>query len=163
MSSGGSRAGDGAAPALAVLALLATAGALLAQQGTVLVHQCVSAGALGRLGLSLALLRTDAVCPAGTVGVGDGRRVVGVVVAVALPVLVAHLAGAVLGIGAASRLNRVLGALVAAVRALPARVAEPRTPSVAPALPVDVPVRLPGTLGLAAVPWRRGPPAVGLA
>lgn len=162
MSSRGSRAGAWAAPGLALLALFLGGAALLAKRTTFLVHECVSAGALGRLGLRVTFVSGDAVCPAGTVP-GDGRHVVGLVVAVALPVLIGHLVGAALGVGAASRLHRALRALVAAVRALPVAIVDPTAPAVAPATAVDVPVRRPGTRTAAAVPWRRGPPAAGLA
>lgn len=159
----GARAEGWLAPALTAVVALASGVGLVAQQATVLVHQCVSAGTVGRIGLTLALLRTDAACPAGTVGVDDGRRVVGVVVAVALPVLLAHVAAALVGVGAVAWLHRALRGVLAAVRVLPRGAAEPALPVVAPRLPVEVPVHLPGARLLAGARWRRGPPQVGLA
>src|SRR5665647_1655124 len=76
------------APALVASVALLTGAMHLAQQGTLTVQQCVSGAGLGRVGLGLALLRVDEACPDGQ------RQVIGVVVVVAMPVLVAHLAGA---------------------------------------------------------------------
>lgn len=151
------------APVAGLLALVGVGAALVMRQGTVLVHQCVSAGSLGRFGVSLALLRDDAACPAGTYGVGESQRVIGVVVAVALPVLLAHLLGAGVGVGLAARLHRLVRAAVGVVLGLRPRPAEPVALPVAPGLAVDVPVVAPRTRVVPGGPWWRGPPEVGIA
>lgn len=149
--------------ALAVLALLGAGATVLLQQGALLVHECVTAGALGRFGVSLALLRESAACPAGSYGIGEGQRVIGVVVAIALPVLLAHLVGAGLGVGLAARLNRLVRAAVDVVRGLRPRPAEPVAVPVARVVPVDVPVVTPRARAVPGGPWWRGPPAAGIA
>ncbi len=149
--------------ALAVLALLGAGATVLLQQGALMVHECISAGALGRFGVSLTLLRDTAACPAGTYGVGEGQRVIGVVVAIALPVLLAHLLGVGLGVGLASRLGRLVRSAVDVVRGLRPRPAEPVALPVAVAVAVDVPVVAPRARAVPGGPWWRGPPAVGIA
>ncbi|MCL3861502.1 hypothetical protein [Actinotalea sp. K2] len=149
--------------ALAVLVAVLGAGTLLVQQGAVLVHQCVVGdGLAGRLGLSLALLRAGGECPAGTLAIGgEGTRVMGVVVVVALPVLLAHLVAAGLGVGLGSRLRAVAAAAVSVLG------------SIAPRLPVRVEVHLRaahpvlwarstrrGASSVLVSPWRRGPPVL---
>lgn len=160
MSRASARTGGLLLPLLVLLASLGTGAGLLARQGALLVHQCVSAGGFGRFGLSLALLRVDAACPNGTYGVGDGQRVIGVVVAVALPVLLAHLAAASLGVGLTAHLHRALRALVATLVRVRRPLAEPVALPVVPALPAEAPVRRPRTADVAGGPWRRGPPEV---
>lgn len=150
-------------PALAVLALLAAGALVLVQQGSLMVHQCVTAGSLGRFGVSLALLRDDAACPAGSYGVGDGQRALGLVVAIALPVLLAHLVGAGLGVGLAARLHRLVRAAVGVVRGLRARPAEPVVVPVVRCVAVDVPVVAPRARAVPGGPWWRGPPELGIA
>jgi hypothetical protein len=155
--------------ALALRTVLSALGALLAAGVTgrsgvagLVVHQCVPDAGFGWLGMRLALLRVDTVCPNGTLAVGgDQRQVLAVVLAVALPALVGHLLIGSLGIGAIAHLRRVAAAaleLLAGARA---------------ALPDDVAVVLPSGLRVAVaglyrppvvreaplVPWWRGPPA----
>lgn len=126
------------------------------------VHQCVPDAGLGWLGMRLALLRVDPVCPNGSLAVGgDQRQVLAVVFAVAVPVLIGHLVVGCLGIGAIAHLRRlavVAMEVLAGVRAN---------------LPDDVVVRVPsgGRVAIAGlyrppvvhdaplVPWWRGPPA----
>lgn len=148
--------------ASAVLAVLAAGVVALSRFGTVLVHQCVAAeGTVGALGLRLALLRQDAACPSGSLAVGgDSRQVIGVLVLVALPVLVAHLVAAAAALGL---LARVRSGVRTAVRALTGLVLRPEPVRPVPARPsrpvlarlVVVPADGP-TLGS---PLRRGPPA----
>ena len=149
--------------ALAVLALLGAGATVLLQQGALMVHQCVTAGAFGRFGVSLTLLRESGACPSGSYALGGGHRVIGVAVAIALPVLLAHLVGAGLGVGLASRLNRLVRAAVDVVRGLRTRPAEPVALPVAWAVAVDVPVLTPRARAVPGGPWWRGPPAVGIA
>lgn len=157
------RPGAAIPAALALLALLGAGATVLLQQGALMVHQCVAAGSLGRFGVSLTLLRDSAACPAGSYGVGEGQRVMGVVVAIALPVLLTHLLGAGLGVGLASRLNRLVRAAVDVVRGLRPRPAVTVVLPVAHALAVDVPVVAPRARAVPGGPWWRGPPAVGIA
>lgn len=147
--------------ATSVLAVLVA----LVRHGSVLVHQCVTGdGAAGWLGLRLALLRLDPACPDGGLAVGgDGHQVMGVVVMVALPALLAHVAAAGIGLSLLARLRGAVHAAVAllsaVVRALPVpvRVVVRRVrlalADVEPPVLIDV-------VGSA---WsRRGPPLVGL-
>lgn len=160
------RAAPALLPALAALTVLASFGAgavVLLRQSALMVHQCVSAGSLGRFGVSLALLREEAACPAGSYGVGDGQRVIGVVVAVALPVLVAHLVGAGLGIGLMSWLSRLVRLAVAVVRGLRPRPAEPVAVPLVRTWTVDVAPTAPRTRAVPGGPWWRGPPVLGIA
>lgn len=152
------------APAL-VVAVAGIAGALhLAGRGALSVQQCVPGTGVGRLGLGLALLRVDEVCPRGTLAVGgDQRQVIGVVVVVALPVLAAHLAGATLGVGLLARLHGLLRVLVAALGSLGLHL-----PTGAPLVSavreqVDVAVEAPTSRVVVGVPQRRGPPRVSFA
>lgn len=108
------------APALvaAVLTLVVAAAAglgALGRHGALLVQQCVSDGTAGAIGLRLALVRGDSSCPGGLALGGDGRQVIGVVVLVAVPVLLAHVVGALAGAGLLARaragVGRALGVL----------------------------------------------------
>lgn len=134
----------------------------LGRLGTLVVHQCVADGGFGRLGLRLALFRVDAACPDGTLALGgDQHQVMAVVIAVAVPVLVGHLLGACLGLGALAHLRRLTRAALALLT------------GVATLVPDDV-VRLPEgdrvTIGARylrpvshnapLVPWWRGPPVL---
>ena len=114
--------------ASAVLTVLAAGVVALSRFGTVLVHQCVAAeGAAGALGLRLALLRQEAACPSGSLAVGgDSRQVIGVLVMVALPVLVAHL---VAGAAALGLLARVRSGVRTVVQALPVWCGDPIPPA----------------------------------
>jgi len=154
----------GAAVAVGALVLALAGG--LAHHGALLVHQCIPADpAVGRLGVGLALLRTDGDCPTGTLALGgDGRHVMGVVVLVALPVLLTHLLALATGLGLLARLRVLVRATLTvlgwAARPVPAThallvpgarryvVAARRRASGRPVL---------------VAPWRRGPPALGLA
>jgi len=145
---------------LGALGLVAAALLVLGQRGALLVHQCVSDGGAGWLGLRLALLRREAGCPDGTLAVGpDTRQAIAVVVMVAVPVLLAHLLAAAAGLGVARHVGQVVRI---ALRLL-------RRPFRARPLPVALVVRLlrrpaasravraPGPVDVA-VPLRRGPP-----
>lgn len=159
----GRRSGAVLLPALAALAMLAAGAVVLLQQGALMVHQCVAAGSLGRFGVSLTLLRDDAACPAGSYGVGEGQRVIGVVVAIALPMLLAHLVGAGVGIGVAARLTRLVRVAVGVVLGLRPRPADPVALPVLRRVDVDVPVVAPRARAVPGGPWWRGPPEVGFA
>ena len=149
------------APALVAAVALLTGAIHLAQQGTLTVQQCVSGAGLGRIGLGLALLRVDEACPDGTLAVGGGQRqVIGVVVVVAMPVLVAQLAGATLGLGALARLHRLLRAVVVGLGTRVRRPAAPPPLAAQVRVAVDIPVDLPTSRAVLGVPWWRGPPQV---
>ncbi|HWS57123.1 MAG TPA: hypothetical protein VN257_01165 [Actinotalea sp.] len=148
--------------ALTAVALTVSLADGLTRHGALLVHQCVSAeGTAGWLGLRLALLRPEADCPTGTLAVGgDGRHVMGVVVLVALPVLLAHLTGLAISIGAVARLHSLVRSALAVLGWVGRRRPVARALVVrrvrASAVVVDRPA--PGASILPA-PWRRGPPA----
>ena len=157
----------------ALLGALAAAGGLLlalagglAHHGTLLVHQCVPADpAVGRLGVGLALLRADGDCPTGALALGgDGRHVMGVVVLVALPVLLTHLLALATGLGLLARLRVLVAAMLAVLGWVPRQA--PASPSLlvlrVRGAVVGARRRAAGRLVLAA-PWRRGPPALGIA
>jgi hypothetical protein len=148
------------APVAVVALALAGAAVQLADRASISVLQCVPGTGLARFGVTLALLRQDDACPHGSLALGgDQRQVLGVVIMVALPVLVAHLMGAVVGIGVLARLHRVLRAafaLLVPVLRVPATVPTPE-PFV---LAVDVPVDPPTSRVVVGVPQRRGPPQV---
>ncbi|NCT92538.1 hypothetical protein GXB85_16505 [Cellulomonas sp. APG4] len=148
-----------------VLAVLAPVVAWLMRDGAVLVHRCVSDGAAGQLGLRMALVRTEVDCPSGLALGAEGRTVTAIALMVAVPVLLAHLAGACAGLGTAAVVASALAAVarvLGARRRLPARdvavgpVDEPRTAVLGRTWSV-VPV------GAGRAPWRRGPPALALA
>lgn len=148
------------APVAAALLAIAALVGQLADRATVSVLQCVPGGGLGRLGVGLALLRADERCPQGELALGgDQRQVMGVVVVVALPALVAHLAGALAGAGALARLQRLLRAVLAMlVPALRAPVVV--APTEPAARTVEVPADRPVSRVVVGVPQRRGPPQV---
>ena len=148
---------------LVLAAVVAVAGSvvpLLVRHGSLLVHQCVSDGTAGRLGVSLALLRQDAMCPSGTLAVGPGSsQALAVVVMVAVPVLVAHLVAMALGLGLARHARALVGAVlrlvVGPLRSRPTAAAVLVRPVRLRA--VVRAVRAPGPVDVR-VPLRRGPP-----
>lgn len=150
-------------PVSVALVAVLVASLALVEQGTVLVQQCVAGGGVvGRLGLGLVLLRADEACPTGTFALGgDGRHVLGVVVLVAVPALLTHLAALAAGLGLLARaaaalrhVARVVTQVLPGVPEAPHAVVVPtRSPAWVDARPAD-------DLTAAAVPWRRGPPAL---
>jgi hypothetical protein len=110
--------------AVASVAVVAVLGAL-ALPGRIALHQCVSAdGALGPLGLRLALLRNAADCPDGTVAFTPlARGGVVVLLSVSVPVLLFHLALGAGGLGLSAVLVRAVrsaaGVLAAALPRVP--------------------------------------------
>ncbi|MBC7289879.1 MAG: hypothetical protein H5T83_00910 [Actinotalea sp.] len=105
--------------AVAWLALVAGVAALVAH-APVLVQRCLAAdGLTGTVGVRLALLRPDADCPSGTLALGgEPGQVMGVLVLVAVPVVLAHVLTALAAacvLAGAGVLVRAVGALVGAV------------------------------------------------
>jgi hypothetical protein len=147
--------------ALAAWLALVAGVAALAAHAPVLVHRCLPAdGVTGALGLRLALLRPEADCPSGTLAVGgETGQVMGLLVLVAVPVVVAHalslLAAAcvVAGAGLLVRaVTRLAGTVVPTLPGVPRSVVDrPRTLAAAVVRAAVRPVLD------AAVP-RRGPP-----
>ena len=144
-----------------VLALVVCAPLLLALvSGAAAVHCVPIPGGWAQAGLTLALLGPDEACPYGTLAVSATTgQVLTVVVAVAVPAVLAHLA---LLTGAAGVLGAARSVVVAAAR----RLIRPLRPN-----PVRLPVRprLAVVRGAAFAPvprdaWRRphrrGPPVV---
>ncbi|BDO43398.1 hypothetical protein [Cellulomonas sp. NTE-D12] len=132
--------------ALAAALLTAGAGVVLTQ-GRVLLHECVTTGSWGRLGIDLLVLRDRADCPAGTLGLGQAPSGVVVLLSVALPVLALHLALVAGGLGLGTMLLRAARAAAALVRAALVRPApadrplpvarRPRPPLPAPRVRLD--------------------------
>ncbi|MGV8977925.1 MAG: hypothetical protein ACOH17_07760 [Cellulomonas sp.] len=153
-------AGLVAASAAAIAVLSA-----LALPGRFALHQCVSAGGeLGALGLRLALLRNAADCPDGTVAFTPlARGGVVVLLSVAVPVLLFHLAVGAGGLGIGAVLVRALRSAAAVLAAVLPRV--PRSAVVVvgrvPRFVVPFEVRAARTIAavLAAHP-HRGPPVL---
>ena len=149
------------APVALALATLVAGAAMLSRQGALTVHQCVPGdGTAGWLGLRLALLRADVACPTGSLAVGgDSRQIMGVVVTVALPVLLAHLAGVGLGLGLLARVRTIVRSAAGVLAAVLPRLPRGRTLGVrrAPVLLSSAWSWVAGRLGVE-VPWRRGPP-----
>lgn len=148
-------------PAVGALCAAGVTSRLTGLAGLV-VHQCVPDAGLGWLGMRLALLRVDAVCPNGSLAVGgDQGQVLAVVFAVALPALVGHLLVGCLGIGLIAHLRRLVAVAIEVLAGVRAN------------LPDDVVVRIPSGVRVAIaalyrppvvrdaplVPWWRGPPA----
>ncbi|AEE44760.1 hypothetical protein Celf_0620 [Cellulomonas fimi ATCC 484] len=103
-----------AAAALAGLAaLLALAGAA---SGRVLLHQCLAPVGVGPWGLRLALLQDAADCPDGTYAFGPAAGGAVLLLSVAGPLLVAHLALAASGVGAGVVASRAYRAAVRLLR-----------------------------------------------
>ena len=135
---------------------------LLGRLGTFVVHQCVSDGGFGQLGLRLALFRVDAICPDGSLALGgDQRQVLAVVIGVAVPVLVGHLVAACLGLGTLAHLRRLTRAALVLLTGVTAAV-----PDDVASLPEGVRVTAgarylrPVAHNAPLVPWWRGPPAL---
>lgn len=150
-------------PLLAVATATAGGALHLVERGALTVQQCVPGSGLGRVGLGLAVLRVDPACPDGTLAIGGDSRVIGVVVIVALPVLLANLAGATLGVGVLARLHGVLRALLGLVGALRRRLPVPASLPGVVQVRVDVPVERPSSRAVVGVPWWRGPPQLSFA
>ena len=151
---------------LSLVAALAVAGlaAVVAAQGRVLLHDCVAAGgALGPLGLRLAVLRDAADCPEGAYGLGTVSQGAVVLLSVAVPVAALYLLLTVCGVGLSALLVRA----ARQVRRLVGRALRGGRPAPRP-LPVAARARL--TPQPVVASWtdrvlvgsiaRRGPPAV---
>ncbi|MGW6130059.1 hypothetical protein ACWFNE_08550 [Cellulomonas sp. NPDC055163] len=148
---------------LTAAGLLAVALGVLVLQGRLLLHPCVSAdGPLGQLGVRLALLSSANDCPEGTLAVSDAATHGAILVlSVAAPVLVAHVAAAAFGAGLTALVVRAASSAGELLRVVLVRL--PARSHVAPAplrrlVVVGEPdVRPPGTRGLRLHP-HRGPP-----
>ncbi len=147
------------APVIAVLGVLAVAITRAAEGTSVTVHQCVSGGGFARFGVRLALLHPDDACPQGELALGgDQRQVMGVVVLVAVPVLLGHVAGVLAGVGVLARLSSALRAVLALL--VPSLRVPELAPVEEPRLAVEVPVERAESRLVVGTPWRRGPPQV---
>lgn len=113
---------------LGAAVVLAGLAAVVAAQGRVLLHDCVSAaGVLGPLGLRLSVLRDAADCPEGAYGLGAMSQGAVVLLSVAAPVAALYLLLTACGIGlsalllrAARQVRQLAGrALRGALRAVP--------------------------------------------
>lgn len=155
------RATAGLTPRLAMmlgfLAIAAAGAASLMRNAAV---QCVTDGTAGSIGLRLALLHEDRRCLAGDLAVGGAAGdVMGVVVLIALPLLVAHLCGAAAGTGLLVQARTVLRGVLGALSSLVHRPEPVRVPATgARWVPVDV-VRARRDDPALAILELRGPPA----
>lgn len=140
------------------LALAATAGALTIVGTTLTVmHACVPAGGVARVGLGLALLQPDDGCPPGTFGLTAAGQAL--VVALTAPVLLVHLVLLAGAVGLLAAVRAVAIAVATRLRAhVPARTALPPLPAGGRVTPCAS--RSPLGRLLEARPYRRGPPAL---
>jgi hypothetical protein len=147
---------------MALFAVLTAPVVVAVATGTAVIRTCVPAsGTWSEVALRLALLRPDAACPEGTLAPGaEPGQAMTVVVAVALPALLAHLALATGAAGLVGSARRVMAAEVRRFVALvvPASVPLPRHDGAAPLLPSSPP--RPVRTALTRRPRRRGPPAL---
>lgn len=98
----------------ALAVLLAAASVVLAAHGRVLLHQCVAAdGPFASLGVRMAVLRSAAECPEGTLGLGAASTGAVLLLSVAIPVVVVHLLLAACGLGLGVVLRRGAAAVAA--------------------------------------------------
>lgn len=135
--------------------------ASLVAAGAVLVHRCVSGDGLsGWLGLRLAVLHADVDCPSGVAVGADGRQVAVLVVMVTVPVLLAHLLGAGVGLGLVAQVRRVLRGVVGALSGVLPRPAATHRPLLADRTHHAGQPWRPSAEGLRQAPRRRGPPAL---
>jgi hypothetical protein len=151
---------------LSLVAAVASAGlaAVVAAQGRVLLHDCVSAaGVLGPLGLRLSVLRDAADCPDGAYGLGAVSQGAVVLLSVAVPVAALYLLLTACGVGlsallvrAARQVGRLVGRALRgglrSARPLPVAVRVRSVPQ--PVVPSWTDRVLVGSIA------RRGPPAV---
>ncbi|MCK6212467.1 hypothetical protein KZX45_18140 [Georgenia sp. EYE_87] len=146
---------------LALSAVLVAPLVVAVMTGAAVVSACVPAsGAWSEVALRLALLRPDAACPEGTLAPGaEPGQALTVVVAVALPSLLAHLALISGAAGLVGSARRVTAARIRRFVAVVAPGAPPvlRDDRAAPLLPAPHP--RPVRTVVARRPWRRGPPA----
>jgi hypothetical protein len=97
-------------------------------QGRVLLHDCVSGGVFGSLGLRLAVLQDVADCPEGAYGLGGVSRGAVVLLSVALPVLVGYLLLTACGVGLSALLVRAARQARTMLRAVLPRLASDASP-----------------------------------
>ena len=143
--------------------LFAGLAAVVAAQGRVLLHDCVSAaGALGPLGLRLSVLRDATDCPEGAYGLGTVSQGAVVLLSVAAPVAALYLLLTACGVGLSALLVR-------AARQVRRLVGRTLRGGSRPARPLPVGARARLVPGAVATTWtermlvssiaRRGPPA----
>ncbi|WP_127126515.1 hypothetical protein [Georgenia sp. SYP-B2076] len=150
-----------AVTAPAALAVLVLAPMLLALlSGLATIHACVPApGAWAQAGLRLAVLRPDEACPDGTLAVGAAGQAITLVVAVAVPVMLAQLV--LLG-GTAALVGAAHAVIAAAARHLVARIAPGAPVSLTPQPRLGVADARPAPARRIQDqrPHRRGPPVL---
>lgn len=116
----------------ALAVLLSALSVVLAAHGRVLLHQCVAAdGPLASLGVRMAVLRSAAECPEGTLGLGAASTGAVLLLSVAVPVVVLHLLLAACGLGLGVVLRRGAAAVAALLVAHLPRPVEPAAPPAA--------------------------------
>lgn len=150
-----------ARPALALVvgSLALLLGAAGTASSRLVVHSCIAAdGAVGILGMRLAVLRRAADCPDGSLGLSRTGTGAVLMLSIAVPLVVAFAALALVGLSVLTLLTRVTQALRHLLRplaaALPAPLALPERRPAAPAPATDPPLRRELVASIA----RRGPP-----
>jgi hypothetical protein len=139
--------------------------ALAGLGGGVRVQPCVPGdGVTGWLGVHLALVQPTASCPAGELALGGAPdRMLAVMITLAVPVLLAHLAA----IGTSAGAIAVIRAIARTVRHLVGRTRVPGAPARvavrARAPRIGAGAMLSPSRGLLRALPRRGPPAVAIA
>lgn len=138
--------------------------AALSARGLLLVTGCLDIDAgLGWWGTHLAMVRVSPDCPEGTFAPGgDPAAMAAVVISVALPALVAHALGLLVGVGALGAVRAWMRsvrhlALRGLLRTVPVGAA-PVVVGPRRATAPDAAAWRPHELRLALVPVRRGPP-----
>lgn len=140
-------------------------GLALSRRGLVLTSGCLSDQlGLGWWGTHLAMVRTSAECPEGTLALGGEPGVAAaVVVSVAIPALLAHALAALASAGALGVVRSALRAVGRILGRAAARLPRPAALPDVEARPAAVRCardEVAHTLRLALVPVRRGPPVL---
>lgn len=123
---------------VAVAGLAALLGLAIALSGRVLLHQCVSAVGVGPWGVRLLLLSDASDCPDGAYAFGPAAGGAVLLLSVAVPVVLTHLALAASGLGASVVVARAARGVAQLLRRCVVRLDDTSVVlPVAPVAPVD--------------------------
>ncbi|QHT58052.1 hypothetical protein GXP71_19500 [Cellulomonas sp. H30R-01] len=144
---------------VAAAALAALLGLAIALSGRVLLHQCVSAVGVGPWGVRLLLLSDASDCPDGAYAFGPAAGGAVLLLSVAVPVVLTHVALAASGLGASVVVARAARGVTRLLRRWVVRLDDAAVVlPVAPAAPVDRTAPVLRDRLLVAVLPVRGPP-----